>query len=374
MISWLEFLYGPPPHLTEEEKREIYKKLLTEEEQLQFQQALQNDAITFGSSSYKDEIYSVSTSGGTHNKGTIFKCNILTGQTTILYSLHESEGRDATWVVRLNDGRLIVCCLNGGLYNGGTLFEFNTETNTGVVRHHFNTPQTQPNCAFTGYSNNLYVITRSTGRIYEFNLSDWTYVIKYTFVQATGYVAEFAALGPHTVYGLNESIFGLCIQGGTNNKGVLYEYNIKTGVYYVRLNLNDLAVAFSNSPSYIYFEDEFAYFCVYDKFVKYNIITHQYTIVKTFLAPIAPVLTMIKYGQSFYFISQNTPFNFTKLDSENREQILFSNYSASGIYPIQMYQTSQRAMSIFNGKIYMSADNGGAVSFYENGNNLKSFG
>lgn len=125
-----------------------------------------------------------------NNQGSLYSYDPISRTLSLEYDFTPEEGRDAFAEGNLvpdGTGKLYGTTFNGGLYDDGVLFEYDIETRTWRVLHHFGLSSRQPT---------MYLI------LHEGNL------------------------------------FGTTIWGGENGRGLLFEYNLSTGIYSERANFS----------------------------------------------------------------------------------------------------------------------------------------
>lgn len=246
--------------------------------------------------SYNNKIYGLAYTGVDSSQGGIFEFDPLSGTCFLKKSFSHLEGRLAQDQGGLifHNNKLYGITYYGGLYNGGVLFEYNPATNVYTKKHDFDsTSGRHPYAQLLVYSGKLYGTTyygstNDKGNIFEYNLLENTYTQKVIFSTAMGYRNfEGLTLVDGKMYGVcaqggdydfgvlfrydpdingyevkvhfegglsltggypngklaayNGNLYGLTVNGGTNGKGVLYEYNTSIDLFTVKLNLDSIS-------------------------------------------------------------------------------------------------------------------------------------
>lgn len=192
------------------------------------------------------KLYGTTKSGGTSNKGNIFEFDITTNTYTNLYNFDgTSHGQYpiGNSLIQISDSLYYGLTSLGGTHNLGTLYCFNSASNTVTKLHDFSGPPygtdgNHPRGSLLKCSNGmLFGLTVSggihdDGIIFRFNPLDSTYLKVYD-LDSTG-VAPFGSLKEAT----NGKLYGLCNMGGANNEGTLFEFDPNTFAYTTRYDFD----------------------------------------------------------------------------------------------------------------------------------------
>ena len=187
-------------------------------------------------------LYGITLNGGTYNKGVIYSLNPLTGQVAAVVSLGASGG-----LYNCYSGLFLA--LNGKIYtttqhpNQGGILEFNPQTGSLATKYTFTSSEgSWAQCTFIeGAGNKLYGSTKddgitNLGTLFEYNTDSNTVTVLTNFNSFTTTGSEpTGALflsGAH-LYGLNSN-------GGLYSKGTLFDYNLQQ-------NTLNLKITFSGS-------------------------------------------------------------------------------------------------------------------------------
>jgi uncharacterized repeat protein (TIGR03803 family) len=139
-----------------------------------------------------------------------------------------------------NNGKLYCMTNQGGTYNNGILFEYDVITNTIIVKHNFdgiNGSMPQGNLIQTS-NGKLYGMTNlggvnNNGVIFEYDINTGAYIKKIDFIAATG-----SNPGTELIEATNGKLYGMTTNGGINNYGVIFEYDITTNTYLKKFDFN----------------------------------------------------------------------------------------------------------------------------------------
>ncbi len=224
-------------------------------------------------------LYGTTLTGGIYNKGVIFRIDPLSGEWKVLYEFKQSDGINTkTALIQASNGKLYGNATGGGYFNQGTLYEYDIASNTLAVKKNYNLP---PVGALTESNGKLYgvfgVSAGSDGEIFEYDMQTGTLTLKallrypfrgmvkapngklygvdmmggaylqgslYEYVPGQNYTLIKHSFKDSTgdwptvglVIGNNGKFYGTTRHGGTNNSGVLYEYDMSTNTYTVLYN------------------------------------------------------------------------------------------------------------------------------------------
>ncbi len=179
-------------------------------------------------------IYGMTSNGGVNNAGIIFQYNPSTSAYIKKIDFTGANGQFPFGsLVQASDGNLYGMTYAGGTSGVGVLFQYNPSTSTYTKKLDF----TVVNGAFPSGSliqasdDNLYGMTyqggtNSEGNLFQFNPSTSTYTEKFDFTGVNGAdpLGSLMQASDGNLYGMTEA-------GGTNNKGVLFQFNPVTSAY-----------------------------------------------------------------------------------------------------------------------------------------------
>jgi uncharacterized repeat protein (TIGR03803 family) len=176
------------------------------------------------------KFFAMSNDGGIYSKGSVWVYDTLTTDQYAIVSFNVINGAYPNGdLIQANNGKLYGMTTEGGLADMGVLFEVDPVTEQFEIKVHFyNTIGSWPFASLLQASNNLlYGMTalggdNDCGVIFEYNYVSDTYVIKHHF--------DGPNSGKHPMCSLIEAetgkLYGMTYEGGINNCGVIFEYDI----------------------------------------------------------------------------------------------------------------------------------------------------
>ncbi|WP_418511208.1 choice-of-anchor tandem repeat GloVer-containing protein [Corallibacter sp.] len=182
------------------------------------------------------ELWGMTRSGGDNDFGTIFKTDENGNNHEVIYSFQNTDGAFPTGdLVYTSNGKFYGMCTAGGSNGNGVLFEYNLQTNTYTVRVNFDNATTgsTPYGGLTLADNGkLYGMTydggsNNYGVLFEFDTNNNTLVKKLDFDGTTNGSNPRGKL----LKASNGKLYGVTLRGGLNNTGVLFEFDTTTEVY-----------------------------------------------------------------------------------------------------------------------------------------------
>lgn len=199
-----------------------------------------NGATPYGSllQASNGKVYGMTQSGGTNDLGVIFSVDPIQHTFTKLYDFELTNGNSPEGsLVQGADGKLYGMA-RGGANDKGVIFQFNPTTNVYTKSYDFdgsNGAYPSSDGSFISASNGkLYGITagggtNNKGVIFEFDPSTNTYTKRFDF---NGTNAEGG--DGKLMQAANGKIYGTTYSGGINSKGIIFEFNL-TGYVYTKL-------------------------------------------------------------------------------------------------------------------------------------------
>ena len=182
------------------------------------------------------KLYGMTAYGGINDIGVLFEYDYSTN--TYSKKLDFDGANKGAYphgtLMQASNGSLYGVTSNGGEANWGVIFEYNTVSDTYIrkLNFHFNDHGSNPFGSLLQASNGkLYGITQdgginSQGVLFEHDPITNVFTIKF----------EFDGINGETSYGSliqasNGKLYGMTSQGGTNSRGVIFEYDIATGIF-----------------------------------------------------------------------------------------------------------------------------------------------
>jgi uncharacterized repeat protein (TIGR03803 family) len=189
--------------------------------------------------------------GGTDDVGTIFKmAPDGTGLTNVRSFTYTTPGRSgdesSVQLWQSPAGKLYGVTANGGLKGSGVLYEYDPSTGVYAVKYNFDYTDVSGYYPVTSlvpgsngklYGMTTYGGTSNKGVLYEFDLTTGTYTKKVDFTGTNGASPSAGSLYLHT----NGKLYGFTAFGGTNNFGVLFEYDPATSTYTKKIDFLGVA-------------------------------------------------------------------------------------------------------------------------------------
>jgi uncharacterized repeat protein (TIGR03803 family) len=177
------------------------------------------------------KLYGMTNAGGKNDYGVLFEYNPSTNKLTKKIDFDGvSNGKNPYGsLMQATNGKLYGMTVNGGTNNNGTLFEYDTITSTLTKKLDFagSANGRNPYGALIQATNGiLYGMTtyggsNNYGVLFEYNIASSTYTKKLDFAGATNGRNPYGSL----VQTSNGKLYGLTCNGGTYSFGVLFEYD-----------------------------------------------------------------------------------------------------------------------------------------------------
>jgi len=221
---------------------------------------------------------------GTSPYGKIYSYDITANQFITLYTF----GENAYSIVYYN-GILYGTTAYGGISNLGTLYSFDITANQFNTLYSFTggTNGSVPINSFNGhyngiiYGTTLYGGISSLGTLYSYDITTNNYNTLYSFIGGTNGGTPTS----YVVYD-NGKLYGTTPNGGNNNNGLLYSYNIITNKYTILYSFNGIG---SNSTASVTLKNGILYGTTYYSgnnnkglLYSYDITTNNYNTLYSF--------------------------------------------------------------------------------------------
>lgn len=197
------------------------------------------------------KLYGMTEEGGINNMGVLFQFNPVTNGLVKKVDFNYNTGFNPKGsLFQASDGMLYGMTYDGGLNSAGTLFQYNTSTDTYLKKMDFD-PQTNGGNPYGS------VMQASDGKLYGMNYNGGPYgSILFQYDPALSIFTkkiDFGAVynGGYPVGSLllasNGKLYGLAPNGGVNNKGILFEYDRNTHVLSTKFDFT--ATILGSNPS-----------------------------------------------------------------------------------------------------------------------------
>ena len=175
-----------------------------------------------------DRIFGVTQTGGTNGYGVIFEYHYTNNTLTIHHHFAEATGRQPFGtMMEASDGNLYGIARAGGSIGYGSIFKFDPSDNSYENMHSFNGSDANQATgdlieASDGF---LYGLSFAggglgDGTIYQYNLSTGTAILVHSFNTINGKY-PYGTMAESS----NGKLYGMTSYGGSNNAGVLFEFN-----------------------------------------------------------------------------------------------------------------------------------------------------
>jgi uncharacterized repeat protein (TIGR03803 family) len=196
---------------------------------------------------FNDKLYGMTAYGGASGGGVIFEWDPSTNVYTKKMDFTGINGRSPSGSLTLHNGKLYGMTPEGGSRNVGVIFEWDPTTNVYIKKKDFTGSEDfigsdgrSPNGNLTLANNKFYGMTlyggssHDDGVIFEWDPITNVYVKKIDFFYGEGGRRPLGSLT--FAYG---KFYGMTNKGGSNNVGVIFEWDPNTNVYNKKKDFND---------------------------------------------------------------------------------------------------------------------------------------
>lgn len=183
------------------------------------------------------KLYGMTSAGGVKDLGVLFQYDLTNSTYTkkIDFTGTANGGVPFGTLLQAKDEQLYGLTSNGGTYNFGTLFQYNTATSAYAVKVNFNDtlsgngPQSDLIQATDGklYGSTQYGGAEGFGVIFQYDPITFSYSKKVDFIKESEGKLPVGALMQAT----NGNLYGMTFDGGKNSAGVLYQFNTSSFIY-----------------------------------------------------------------------------------------------------------------------------------------------
>lgn len=191
------------------------------------------------------KIYGMTSKGGTNNNGVIFELNPVTKELKVRFNFDGANGSGPEGsLMEGKDGKLYGMTAMGGAKDYGVIFQFDPATSAYVKKFEFDGMADGGNPLgnlIQAKNEKLYGLTNIGGKddfgvLFEYDLATSTYTKKLEFDGATTGSAPYGSL----MEASDDKLYGMTSGGGTNNFGVLFQYDPSNAQYAVKFNFDDV--------------------------------------------------------------------------------------------------------------------------------------
>jgi uncharacterized repeat protein (TIGR03803 family) len=186
-----------------------------------------------------NKLYGGTWRGGVNDEGAIFEYDIVQNTFVKKVDMSAANGNAFYSPFLLYNNKLYGLTAYGGTNDEGVLFEYDPATNTYLKKVNFNGPTmgSHPSSPLLLLNDRFYSVTydggsASLGALFEYNplINGITKKIDLS-TSATGHVPK----GKLTYY--SGKLYGITENGGSDDKGVIFSYDLATGTYAVRQHM-----------------------------------------------------------------------------------------------------------------------------------------
>ncbi len=292
-----------------------------------------------------------------------------------LINFNDANGLGPYCGVYENNNVLYGTTFQGGSGWSGVLYKYDLTTSAQTILYEFDgaTNGLEPYCAPIAFNGCLYGTTRyggvnNLGILYNYDLTATTFSVLWNFTALNnGYNVPYGSLIEY-----NGCLYGTTNQGGLNNMGVIYEYNLLTSAQRILTTFNSTN---GNGPlsGLLYYDNKFYGVTLYGGtdygvLYEYDIVTSAHTVLHNFttINGTAPVAEPIEYNGKLY--------GTTKLGGDNNKGVIYEYNLALDAYTVLFNfdithgSTPYGAVAEYNGNLYGSTYDGGDNNygvFYE---------
>ena len=194
---------------------------------------------------YNNELYGMSSFGGSNNAGVIFKYDPATNNYTKLFDLVANTGSNPNGDLIVFNNKMYGLTTTGGANGVGVIFEYDPISNVYASKFNFDANNgTFPHGSLTLYNNKFYGLaagggSSNAGVLFEYDPASNTFVKKIDFARETG----MSPVGSLLVF--NNLLWGLTSFGAGNDVGGLFQYDPLNNTYTNKIDMTD---ADGNAP------------------------------------------------------------------------------------------------------------------------------
>jgi len=183
-------------------------------------------------------LYGMTNSGGSSKRGTVFSINPNTHSLTTLLNFDKMNGQFPSGsLIQAANGILYGLTSSGGPYAGqpgagdgyGTLFSFNPATNTHSILHAFNASEAFPFGSLLQAGNGkLYGITDGASSLFSFDIQSNVFIKLYAFSNSS-----LSSTRGSLIQASDGKLYGVAGDGGPQNNGAIFSFDISSNTFQV---------------------------------------------------------------------------------------------------------------------------------------------
>jgi uncharacterized repeat protein (TIGR03803 family) len=190
------------------------------------------------------KLYGLTTYGGANGMGVLFQYDPTTSTYTKMFDFNGTTFGKTPYnsLIQASDGKLYGMTYEGGVNNLGVLFQY--DFSTGILLNKLDfagaTNGSKPwGSLMQASDGKLYGMTNlgganNLGVLFQYDPTTTIYVKKLDFAGATNGSKPYGSL----MQASDGKIYGMTGSGGTNDKGVLFQYDPSTSTYVKKLDFN----------------------------------------------------------------------------------------------------------------------------------------
>lgn len=298
------------------------------------------------------KFYGLTVDGGTFNNGVLFEYNPVTKVYLKKIDFNSTNGsKPSGRLLQGNNGKLYGLTKNGGLHDSGVLFEYDYITNTLSKKYDFeengaygSIPQGTLIQASNGkiYGSTYYGGIYNKGTIFEYEILSNMFTKKIDF--------DGINMGCNPSDGLietsNGKLYGLTKIGGEHNAGVLYEYDPMTNILLKKIDFENSIIGSKPMGRLVQAEDGNLYGVTYEGGLSNNGILFKFN----------PVTNIITKKVDFYGIDKGHLPNGCLIKASNGK--LYGLTHAGGLHDKGIMYEYDVTDNTFVKKIDFNGNNG----------------
>ena len=194
-----------------------------------------NGKFPSGSMTYKDgKLYGMTSWGGVYDMGTIFEWDPVSNIISRKIDFNGTDnGRLPCGSLTLFNGRFYGMTYSGGANDMGIIFEWDPATNILIRKIDFNGSDNGrlPCGTLTAFNGKLYGLTFSGGTKYMGIIFEWDPLTN-VFIKKIDFNGSEKGSAPYGSLTLsNGKFYGMTYSGGTSDKGVIFEWDPATNIF-----------------------------------------------------------------------------------------------------------------------------------------------
>jgi uncharacterized repeat protein (TIGR03803 family) len=194
------------------------------------------------------KLYGMTHEGGYNYCGVLFEYNLITETCVTKEDFMSPYGASPYGsIIQASNGKLYGMTNIGGSSDYGVLFEYIPSTDTYTKKVDFYGGHYPYGSLIQATNGKLYGMTNgggvnNIGILFEYDLATNFLTKKLDFAGVTNGSAPYGSL----IQASNGKLYGMTYEGGSNNNGILFEYNPSTGTYTKKLDFD--GAAYGSNP------------------------------------------------------------------------------------------------------------------------------